>query len=458
MGASKPLGSVFWHSIYALKFWSDPKLKAKPARPLIRLALLCLQSCMHVSRDGVADFLKETDLRKASSKIKSTMVAEVDATLTDAFKIASSLDSAFLSKFVEPIGNLLIRSGLKIADKEGHAFDGKEKSVEQLKSLFLSELSTAHGQTITFGPWSGSATGEPASVEPATGMTPASSVGANFKSFQDFETIEGQAKEKGFAVGDFVFEKEFDSSAERLYTIMELNSTDRITLQKAFAYDGSQLQRLNVSLETLISRWSLKKEFKLPCVISKEQLRSPAIELERLKGQAFEQLHKLDRAKCKKQDQGIEIWANPLQVRSGSLGIAAGQLTLVPFVPTVANITSKKTPAALQISSDPELYLVAPGKPQLREGRSELDQDQNCVAYWLINETHVQEQANMVESVIEKDKFSFKCLINPEDIPPRTQLCVLKAAPSKEAKRPLVGATIIPSIKKTRVTSKQPVV
>ena len=451
MGTSKPLGSAFWHSIYALKFWSDPKLKAKPSRPLMRLALLCTQSCMQSSKDGVADFLKELCLREASSKNMSTMVAEIDATLTDAFKIASSIDCAFLSKFVEPIGNLLIRSGLKVVDKESYAFDGKEKSVEQLRSLFLSELSTAHGQTVTFDPWNGSATCEPASVEPATVMTPAS----NFKSCQDFETIEGKAKEKGFVLGDFVYEKEFDSSAERLYTVMELNSTDRITLQKAFAYDGSQLERLNVSLETLISRWALKKEFKLPLVMSKTQLRPPAIELERIKSQAFEQLHKLDRAKCKKQDQGIDIWANPVQVRSGSHGIAAGQLTLVPFVPTVANITSKKTPAALQISSDPELYLVAPGKPQLREGRSELDQDQNCVAYWLINETHVQEQANMVESVIEKDIFSFPCLVNSKDIPPHTQLLVFKDAPIKETKRPLVGATIIPSISKKRMTSKQ---
>lgn len=454
MAASKPLGSNFWHSIHALKFWSDPKVRAKPSRPLMRLALLCTQSCMQNSKDGIADFLKESCLRKATSKNMSTVVAEVDATLTHAFKIASTIDSAFLSKFVEPIGNLMIRSGLKVVGKESHAFDGKEKSVEQLRSLFLSELSTAHGQTVTFDPWRDS---EPASVEPATVMAPAPSVEANFKSFQDFETIEGKAKEKGFALGDFVYEKEFDSSAARLYTVMELNSTDRITLQKAFAYDGSQLERLNVSLETLISRWSLKKEFKIPFVLSKTQLRSPAIELGRVKTQAFEQLYKLDRAKCKKQDQGIDIWANPVQVRSGSHGIAAGQLTLVPFVPTVANIISKKTSSALQISSDPELYLVAPGKPQLKEGRSELDQDQNCIAYWLINETHVQEQANMVESVIEKDKFSFPCLVNSTDIPPHTQLLVFKAAPIKESKRPLVGATIIPSIKKTRMVSKQSV-
>jgi hypothetical protein len=458
MSSSKPLGSSFWHSMYALKFWADPKVKAKPARPLIRLALLCVQSCMSSAKDGVASFLTDSDLRKVSSKASSKDVADIDDVLSEAFKLAEVIDPAYLTKFLEPIGLLMIRCGLKLVDKEKHALEGKQRKIDELKSIFLSELSAAHGGTVTYEPWNASpASGVSAPAESSVLAPAAPSVKVDFKSFQDFDTIQGQAKKHGFTIGDFVYEKEFESKAENWFTILELHSPERITLQKVFSYSGAPLERINLSLEVLISRWAIRKEPKVPYVMANAQIRtSAAIAIEQAKCNAFEQLLKLDKAKCKA-NQHIEIWADPVQVRSTSRAIAAEQLTLVPFVPTLANISSKQTPTSMQIQSEPNLYLVPPAKPQVKEGHAQLDEDQNCIAFWLVGETHVQDDANMVETIISgKGDVSFKCLINPEVIEPHTQLLVYKPAAIKEAKRPLRGATIIPPVKKNRISVKQP--
>ena len=62
--ASKVLGGAFWNSIYSLRFWSDSKVdkSLQASRPLMRLCILCLQSCMHDHRDGIASFVTDTDL------------------------------------------------------------------------------------------------------------------------------------------------------------------------------------------------------------------------------------------------------------------------------------------------------------------------------------------------------------------------------------------------------------
>ena len=54
-GTSKPLGSSFWLAVMNLKFFTDPKLKVKAVRPLVRISMVCLHSCMSESKDGVRE-------------------------------------------------------------------------------------------------------------------------------------------------------------------------------------------------------------------------------------------------------------------------------------------------------------------------------------------------------------------------------------------------------------------
>ena len=458
-GTSKPLGSAFWNQIMNLKFYSDPKLKLKNVRPSVRLSLVCLQSCMTASRDGIATFMVDYDLTKATSKDMAKDADAVEDMIGHAFKLAECLDKEFMTRFVQPIGNLLMRCALKLVGKEKQAFDGINRTMDELKALYLTDMSKIVGSKVEYDNW-------PADVHVQANIDESSQPsGANqkkadhFKTLGDFCTIEGQAAKHGFRLGDFVSEKGFDSSDPcALYTILSFTS-DAIHLQKAFDYSSEAvLQRISVSLETLLARWFMKPNVKLPVCISQQQLRPASIDIDKLKCQVFEELLKVDKAHSKHLDkQGVAVWSNPACVIS-SRKIPCGELTLVPFVP-MSNISTKKPSSGRfqRVHEDPEMYLVPLSFPSPEKGKSCLDTHQLCVAYWHVSETSNEANANMTEIVIEKGQCSFKCLTNNKDIEAFAPLLVYKppANVAKIEKHRLEGATVIGGPKRQRVHGKQ---
>ena len=164
------------------------------------------------------------------------------------------------------------------------------------------------------------------------------------------------------------------------------------------------LQRISVSLETLLARWSVKPNVKLPVCISQQQLRPASIDIDKLKCQVFEELLKVDKAHSKHLDkQGVAVWSNPACVIS-SRKIPCGELTLVPFVP-MSNISSKNSSVGRfqRVHEDPAIYLVPLSLPSPETGKSCLD---TCVAYWHVSETANEADANMTEIVIEEGQCS----------------------------------------------------
>ncbi len=99
-----------------MKFWSDQKVPAQ--KPLIRLSLLCLQSCMADVRDGVATFLVDSDLKKAIGKPAAGLTSRLEGMLREAFAFTAILDRDMLNALMLPIGNLLMRSALMIVNTE----------------------------------------------------------------------------------------------------------------------------------------------------------------------------------------------------------------------------------------------------------------------------------------------------------------------------------------------------
>ena len=73
-----------------MKFWSDQKVPAQ--KPLIRLSLLCLQSCMADVRDGVATFLVNSDLEEAIGKPAAGLTSRLEGMLEEAFAFTAILD------------------------------------------------------------------------------------------------------------------------------------------------------------------------------------------------------------------------------------------------------------------------------------------------------------------------------------------------------------------------------
>ena len=117
-GSSKPLGSEFWTQLQKMKFYSDPSLKVKQDRPLLRLSFAVLQSAMPDSKDGIASFVKDHDLKKAVSKERAPDVHLMETMLSRAFQLCEAMDKEYIVKFMKPIGDLLMRCALKACKKE----------------------------------------------------------------------------------------------------------------------------------------------------------------------------------------------------------------------------------------------------------------------------------------------------------------------------------------------------
>ena len=215
--------------------------------------------------------------------------------------------------------------------------------------MYLQEVSEALRKKIEYDQWST----QPAAAD-ASPDAPATAARSAFKDMSDFVDVEGKAKELGFVVGSFVYEKSFENIRVNWWSIIEIQSIDCVILQKVFSYKPeSELPRIRLSLERL-SAWGIKKDPEVPKIIATGQNRPESINTDKMKCNAWMELIKADKAYTKA-DQGIEVWSHPLTVRS-RMAIPEGQLVLVPLVP-LAHIVIKSNRGYQEIHEDPSLYL-----------------------------------------------------------------------------------------------------
>ena len=163
------------------------------------------------------------------------------------------MDKEYIVKFMKPIGDLLMRCALKACKKERLAFECTEKSIDELKAVFLADLSDVVGQKVEYDGWSSvdlpAFPADSKAAQSSVTTTPTNS----FKRLADFNTDESIPAKHNFVIGTFVTEKGFDQSAEGHYTILSFTS-DGVQLQKAFSYNpDTELERISISLETLFS-------------------------------------------------------------------------------------------------------------------------------------------------------------------------------------------------------------
>jgi hypothetical protein len=410
------------------------------------------------ARDKVATFVADSHLKKIIGR-PHDLVVQVEKLIEEAFNFTACLDAEMFTNLVVPIGDLLLRCGLKLVDKEKKWYDGAKRSIDDIKHLYLSDLSNALGHTVEYDPWSA---GAPTMVAPtsAKAAPTISKPISDFKSLSDYSDPEAQAKLLGYMVGDFVYEKEFDNLSENWYTIIVVQDRESVILQKAFSYSGSELQRVKLSLDTLMKRWNVVKNPEVPRVISEGQNRPMTVDVDKVRASAYHELLKADKATTKDwSKQGLAIWTNPHMVRS-TRAIPAGELVLLPMVPLAHIIATKPkagSPTQQQICTDPPLFIIPLSKLQLIDGNKQLTSDQLVVAYWLVTGTDKPVECNMVETIIQKGDFAFKALTNSHDIDPFTQLKFMKPAKVECEKRQLSDVTIVDdaAAKRTRVNGKK---
>lgn len=461
-GTTKEFGQTFWDKMLTMKFQQTSKGPVEQF-PLLRLALLILQAVSDKTKDGVATFLTQGDLKKAVSKAKATQALELEQMLIDAMKFTGIIDENFLITYQKELGQLFVRAALLLTDKAMQGEDLKKCSTADLKAKYLTELSKATGQIVTFDPWMVSSSEAPVSVA-APAAAPAVATTA-FKDLSAYVDIEGQAKESGYKIGDIVVEKG-NEDAPNMWAIVDMQDRESIIMHKVFNYNeeaaSARPEKIKVSLQILMTRWRVCKDPKIPKKVGTQQLRPASIDVDAARADVFKALLSADKVATKKNDQGIAFWVDPASVRTTRL-IAAGELTLLPLVPMSMITTSSKTSSsAMQVSTDPPLFIQPlPKLMQLKKGETELKDDQLAVAYWTVVASHSSnaEHANMQEVVISKGGYEFKALQNESEIQPYTQLQVYKPADTKQLPK-LHGASVYseddpePSGKRRRITGK----
>ena len=351
----------------------------------------------------------------------------------------------------------MIRAGLMIAEKELKGHEGKKYTIPELKTAYLADISAATGKVVTYAPWTGVA--KPSEAVAAGSAVPeaAAKPSSDFKDLSAYTSIEGQAKELGYAVGDVVVEKG-NEDAPNMWTIVEMLAGETIILQRIFSYTGEVPdQKCKLDINTLKTRWKTLKEPVMPRTISACQIRPDSLTVDCVRADAYKALIAADKAATKKDDQGIAFWADPTSVRT-TRKLKAGELTLLPLVP-ISMIYNKSNTSgtAMQICDDPiELFIhPLPKQVPLKKDEHELKDDQLAAAYWTVVASHTSQadDANMQETTISKNGFEFKALTNQSEIEPYTQLQVYKAPEPKAVAGKLMGVSIYnPADKRRRLT------
>ena len=455
-GTTKAFGETFWDKISNMKFPQN-KQGIIEHFPLMRLALLTVQSVHEKQKDDIATFLTVADLKKIVVKSKLEQARELEEVITTAFQFTEIIDGEFLVTYQKVVGQLLVRAGLMIVEKELKGHEGKKYTIPELKTAYLADISAATGKVVTYAPWTGVA--KPSEAVAAGSDVPeaAAKPSSDFKDLSAYTSIEGQAKELGYAVGDVVVEKG-NEDAPNMWTIVEMLAGETIILQRIFSYTGEVPdQKFKLDINTLKTRWKTLKEPVMPCKISACQIRPDSLTVDCVRADAYKALIAADKAATKKDDQGIAFWADPTSVRT-TRKLKAGELTLLPLVPIGMIYTKNNTSGtAMQICDDPiELFIhPLPKQVHLKKDEHELKNDQLAAAYWTVVASHTSQadDANMQETTISKNGFEFKALTNESEIQPYTQLQVYKAPEPKAVAGKLMGVSIYnPADKRRRLT------
>ena len=453
-GTTKAFGETFWDKISNLKFPQN-KQGIIEHFPLLRLALLTVQSVHDKQKDDIATFLTVADLKKIVVKSKLEQARELEEVITTAFQFTEIIDGEFLVTYQKVVGQLLVRAGLMIVEKELKGHEGKKYTIPELKTAYLADISAATGKVVTYAPWTGVA--KPSEAAGSDVPEAAAKPSSDFKDLSAYTSIEGQAKELGYAVGDVVVEKG-NEDAPNMWTIVEMLAGETIILQRIFSYTGEVPdQKFKLDINTLKTRWKTLKEPVMPRTISACQIRPDSLTVDCARADAYKALITADKAATKKDDQGIAFWADPTSVRT-TRKLKAGELTLLPLVPIGMIYTKNNTSGtAMQICDDPiELFIhPLPKQVQLKKDEHELKDDQLAAAYWTVVASHTSQadDANMQETTISKNGFEFKALTNESEIQPYTQLQVYKAPEPKAVAGKLMGVSIYnPADKRRRLT------
>jgi hypothetical protein len=448
------LGENMWSSVASATFACKHN-----KFPLVRVALLLANLTSPKQEDGIAKLLTKADLTKLCGKAKLATVEQCELIISGGMDVVAKVgqnsqvldDEAALA----PLGKLFVRAALAATDKGKSGAEGTDFSFDEIKAMFLKDLSDIVGMDIQYDKWDSDkrAGADGDGAGPAAAMHPTkveqSSV-ATLSDHSDPIWIAGQA---GFTVGENVIERNQRdqrlSSVEAVFKITKIGAI--VDMMQTCAYNG-QPMIVQVPLEKLLAQWGVSKA-QVPMRMTSGQQRSVSLYVEEQKAAIFSAIMEAD--KLNKAGASFEFWRRPDEIRT-SVKIPKGHLVLAPVCP-LSSITTKSSPIsqllgkrAIETLKKPMEFFATPvPRPPLKQDEFEWQESVvagaksmcSVVAFWWVGTTHVKAQANMSLEWVSKKGFDVPVLKNTAELQPFTKLLRFKAKDSVLA--PLSDASIV---------------
>ena len=436
-GCNVNLGSQFWHALTYMSFARKMK-----TYPLIRVALAVTNMTGDKVEDGVARLLGKTDANKITTNKYTEQVDKAEDILDQAVAITKPLGG--IDKCLAPLGQLFVRVGLKLTDKEKYGREGTQHSYDAICKLFLDGVSAIVGQKVEYKDW-----GNESNVDETTPSTKptikqaASSASAGAATLDDHKNASFIAGKAGFKVGSFVQQKNVDTTdgPENIFVIVSIGA--KVELHQVCSYSGDPA-KASVGLDTLLTEWSVSKH-EPPTQMHDGQMRPMSLQADRQRAVLFRALVDFDAKHAHK--HSLTFWRKPDEVRTTS-DIAKGQLVLVPIAPmshisykpitasTRRDLTGTRSIALgeykLHAEQDAVPFFVLPlAKPQSIEHANRFETDSLVAAFWWVGTTTDETKANMALGTMLHNFVNIPVLKNTVDLAPSTKLVTYSAPKAK---------------------------
>ena len=432
------LGETFWSVVTNQSFSS--KLSVYP---LVRTSLLLANLTSPKKEDGIARLLVKQDVVKLASKSK-----EKQCTLAEeALKVAMDMKASIVSSgacteadLLKALGQMFTRVALWLCEKEKLGGEGKQYTMDEIKTLFVSAISTAVGYPVTIDQ-----PGWKATVAPVKGDdTPGQQNLANMVTLDDHADPVFALKQKNIRLGQIVFERVGGSGGSQLFYVTKVGS--EVGLTQVCSY-SDQKKVVEVPADVMLSNWVIFKGDP-PEKMTQSQCRNPyQFELDAMKASLYSAVFGADHKAMEKDSSGAVIFYRRPDVLYSAKKINKGALTLVPMAP-LSNITTKDSANAVSLGVHPvaeemvEFFISAPPKPAcLPLNPASVQPGSSMIAFWWVGTTANKKEATLELSEITQNGFTIPVLTNTSVLPPHTPLLKFKAKAAAPIQ--LKGAKVI---------------
>ena len=427
------LGPSFWQAISSAVFHDKTNMYVLTRNALCMVNLTC-----SITEDGIAKLITKSEISKLASKASAAKAKAAEDTLQDSQKIIEALmrNNMVLTEdeFVECKGKLFVRVGLWCTNTMKKGKEGKVRSLDEIKDLFMKDVDAIAGVDVNVEGWRNE---EAPATEEKDIPSSSQDMPAKSASLEDHANPVWIAGQHGFHVKGLIIQKDVSNTALSCFIIEEITAGKEVKVKQACSYTGSPIEA-TITLAELLDKWQRSKA-SLPEKLDAVQTRD-GLSIDMLRVKIFESICAAD--SMSQAAQSLEFWKTPFQVRTGATAIKIGALTLAPMVPLM-QLTTKCTTTAFKLGCfKPEdgeksinFFAVPTGKSVFDDGEKDEKEQQSrkpmLAAFWWVAEKSNKREANMEIEFKEVKGKKIPILRNTMELAPFTQLVKYVHVPVK---------------------------